>query len=244
MREAFNYMFKDNFFKQKLVIYFVFVFCSMFCMNLVNTSLIGNSKNTTSLLSLLVMVFLFIPSGYMISAIKAIICQKENIVLPVFNYKNNFLTGFKYFVSAMLPCFLLAIVSMVVVFIVGIVSGILKMKLLFLICSIIVVIFPILLIAYFMLAFVRIFAEAGAWTSFLQFKRAHELIKKSPSYNKCFGVFFLINTLLAIVSALIFAVCGKALVLFITGTIIVGIISTYFAFVNMYIMAKAVDWRV
>jgi hypothetical protein len=84
MLEAFTYMFKDNMLKKKAIMYFVF-------------ALLGNLFTQISLifappargvaappqyyiLSILSAVVMMIPTGYLISCIKAIMEQNENPV--------------------------------------------------------------------------------------------------------------------------------------------------------------------
>lgn len=243
MREAFSYMFKDNLFKRKWVIYFVFSFFSAFCINLSNVPFLGISKDVAFFLQLLGMVFFFIPAGYMISSVKTIILQKENIVLPMFNYKKNFFTGFKYCVSNMLLIFVVLTVNLILSFIVaGLIAAVLKVKAIVIAGIAAVMILSVLFLAYYFLAFVRIFIETEAWTSFLKLKKAKELIKKSSMYNRCFGLFMLVNVLMGIISVIVLTIFGKTLILFILASVIIGAISAYAAFINMFIMAKAVNW--
>ena len=79
MKEAFTYMFKDGKYLEKAFAYAGFVFLADF---LANFSQYIKGSNLGFLMLILGYIVLFIPSGYGISCVKALMAQKENFVLP------------------------------------------------------------------------------------------------------------------------------------------------------------------
>jgi hypothetical protein len=103
MKKAFNYMFLDNHFLKKNIIFIVYVFLLVYCSNFSIT----NCKGTISLNLfngiILMLIFLLgysIFEGYKIAIIKSIDIEKDKYtILPVFNIKKDLEIGIKYLIS-------------------------------------------------------------------------------------------------------------------------------------------------
>lgn len=241
MKKAFNYMFKDNLFGQKALTYFIFAFAGTFLLN------IGNSLQTTKLVMFsfifltLGSIIMFIPCGYVINSIKALIEQNENFVLPRFSYKRNFITGFKLMVAIVILSLVCGIGLAILSIITAVISALLSAKIVAYIGISLLFIAVILLILYYTIALNRIFATTEAWASFLQFKKATELIKRAPgTYNKGVGLFVLVNLLSGIISGILLILFGRGLFGIAAATLVSVIISTYVVFVNIYLVAKSI----
>lgn len=241
MREAFNYMFKDNMFRQKALTYFGFAFIGTFFINLANSLQATKLAVFAPLFMLAGIIIMFIPSGYLVHAIKALIGQNENFILPAFNFKNNFVTGFKFMVAVLILSLIFGIVFAIGAVIFSIIGSLFAMKILAVIGIILLAAIPLLIILYYTLSLNWIFATTEAFTSFLQFKKASGLIKNLPgNYNKCFWIFLLINLTAGIISGILLTVFGKGLLGIAFATFISVLISLYIAFVNVYLTAKSI----
>ena len=239
--EAFNYMFKDNMFKQKALTYFCFAFVGTFLMNLGNSVQMTKLAVFAPLFLLAGAIIMFIPSGYCIHAIKAVIEQNDNYVLPLFNFKHNFATGFKFMVAVLLMSLVFGIGLAIGSVIIAIIAALTSVKIIAYIGIVFLFLAGLILIAYYTMALKWIFATTEAWTSFLQFKKAAELIKKLPgTYNKFFWAFIFINLISAIISAILFWILGKGLLGIAIATLLSVIVATYVVFVNIHLIAKSI----
>ncbi len=241
MREAFNYMFKDNLFKQKWAAYFCFAFFGGLFTNLGNSPALGSFKAFAPLFLLIGIIIMFIPSGYIVACIRALVEQKENYVLPLFNFKNNLLTGFKFWIAVLILSLIFGVGCAVASGIIAVIAGLLKARVVALIGITFIMVLSLLIVAFYTVALNRIFADTDSWLSFIKFKHATELIKKSAQYNKAFLLFILINVLCGIISGILFAIWGRTIEGLIIVTIISSIIASYVAFINAFITAKAID---
>lgn len=241
MKEAFTFMFKDNLFKQKWAAYFCFAFLGSFLSNLGNAPAIGQLKLLAPLFILLGVVIMLVPAGYIVACIRALKEQKENYVLPLFNIKHNLFTGFKFGVSIFILSFLFGAVFAIISLIIGIISGILNAKLVAIIGISLIMIIAFAIVLYYTLALNRVFADTDSWISFIKFKHATELIKKSSQYTKGFWLFISINFLSGVISGILFALSAKSIGCLAITTIISAAIASYVAFFNAFITAKAVD---
>ena len=125
--------------------------------------------------------------------------------------------------------------------IIAVIAGLLKARVVALIGITFIMVLSLLIVAFYTVALNRIFADTDSWLSFIKFKHATELIKKSAQYNKAFLLFILINVLCGIISGTLFAIWGRTIEGLIIVTIISSIIASYVAFINAFITAKAID---
>ncbi len=238
MKEAFDYMFNDNKFNQKALTYFVLAFFGTIFSNL---AALNEKSLIMPMLTLVGLIIMLIPVGYVVSCIKALIEQKENFVLPIFNFKNNFILGFKFAIATLILSLTFGLAIAILALVISFVASILKAKILVVIGALVLLI-PILILAYYTLALNWIFATTEAFTSFLQFKKAAELIKKNTShYLKSFWTFFGVNFAVAIITGIVLTLFGRNFIGMVIATLIAAALSTYVAFVNALITAKSVE---
>ena len=250
MKKAFYYMFKDNQFLKKGLLY-------AFLLALSNTFILISSffapacpRCTVSyppqfyIFSILGLLINFITVGYCFRSIKALSEQKEEFLLPDFNVVKSFLNGAKYVLGLFLPF----ISVYVIYFATDIIStklGLADNQIILSIYSSIILIF----FGFYMLAFCRELALTGSPIAFFKFRKviksAHKNTKK---YLICFGlaalVFILNSGLTSLISYLFMLVFIKTK-FYIAGTvlnlIVSAIINTYFAFTAILLAAKSVD---
>ena len=241
MKEAFSYMFKDNMFKQKWAAYFCFTFLGAFFTNLGNSPALGSLKIYAPLFLVLGVVIMFIPSGYIIACIRALAGQKENYVLPAFNYKHNTFTGFKFWVAVLILSLIFGIGCAVFSAVIAVIAGILKARILAIVGITFVMVLPLLIIAYYTLALNRIFADTDSWISFIKFKEATAMIKNAAHYNKWFFIFIPLNILSGIISGVLSALGAGSIGGLVITTLISAMLASYVAFVNAFITAKCIE---
>ncbi len=237
MKEAFNYMLKDNRIREKAALYFGILFIANFCS--ICAQYISSSNNPSDmmllkalLLSLAGFVISLITTGYCINCIKTIVEQKENIVLPFINFKNNIVTGFKLSVSIGM-----LIISAILVMVPLILINTPLTKLM---VFAVFTIFTLFLIIY-SIAFTYIFATTGMWSSFFRFKRATQMILQSKwQYWKNFLILLCIGILSGVLSGIIAPFTDKSFAGMVINTMLFAIIQSYIVFVTSYLTAKAI----
>jgi len=251
MVEAFNYMFKDNKFKSKAIIYFIIALISNACLYFSEESFQAASKaNSVSVSSevwgclFLALITSAILTGYFTSCVKAIVDQKDNYVLPTFNYLKNWWQGFKYSLGSILCGLVFGFGSAVLIGIIALIFVAINAKILAIIVSILLAIITIVALVVLTLAFIWIFSNTGWVTSFLRINRSIELIKANPStYWISFAFLFVLGTvgfLVNFVGALIASSAGSLLVSVIIEAVIAALFTTYSIFVFAYLVAKAI----
>lgn len=242
MKEVFTYMFKDNKFIQKAAIYYVFLLTGTFCTNYANILLKAGGKPVLYLVYLAGILLLLVPYGYVVSCVKALIEQKENYILPMFNIKNSFVISIKYILALSVLCLVFALIMAIVVFIIALIGSILNAKLLAIVLLNSVIISAILLLIFYSLALNWIFANTRAITSFLQVRKAHSLIKQDyPRYWKSLGLFLVVGLLSGATSLSITKTASDMnLFAVICVSLITSLIATYMAFVMSMVNAKSI----
>lgn len=244
MLEAFTYMFKDNMLKKKAIMYFIF-------------ALLGNLFTQISLifappargvaappqyyiLSILSAVVMMIPTGYLISCIKAIMEQNENPVLPFLNVKNNFVLGFKFFISITL----LSLAFGVIFIILSILAAILfpvATKAMFYTFLTILFIIPFLIIIFYSPAFCCILAKKEWFTTFFRFVRVTKLVGLNiANYLKRFGLMVLLVLASGILSSIINILCPSNYLGATLMALVISAISSYTVFVFAHLTAKSI----
>ncbi|DAB20935.1 TPA: hypothetical protein CPT94_08860 [Candidatus Gastranaerophilales bacterium HUM_22] len=242
MIKAFTYMFKDNRFIQKSSIYFLFLLIGTFCTNYANILLKAGGKPVLHLVYLAGIILLLVPYGYVVSCIKALTEQKENFILPMFNVKTNFVIGLKYIIAILLLSLIFGFITVAAAFMIGLICGILKAKVLAIVLLSLVITSAVLLLIFYTLALNWIFANTQAITSFLQFKRAHALISQDyPRYWKGVGLAFGLNFVLGILLIFVLGLAGKNIVSIFFATLMSTFLTSYIVFVNAMINAKSIS---
>lgn len=230
MINAFTYMFNDNKFFQKALFYFIFSFATQFSLESAKVLYARNIFTTAILLYVVGIIFSIIVNGYFISCVKALISQNKNYVLPLFNIK-MLLPGVKYTLA-----FFLAVLCLSFVFLLVFILSIFIGKIL---SSLIIIIFVLLLAAYFnALAF--IFANTEAFTSFLQFEKATNLIKNNMGkYCKGLIIMIIVFVITEVINYILSAVF-KNTGMFIK-ILIPTIFTTYTIFIISFVIAKSIS---
>ena len=245
MKEAFNFMFKDNMFVKKALTYSAVVFVATLCSNIANT--LAPQANTLPslqfiLLSIIGFILMFIPSGYGVSCIKAFIEQNENIIIPFVNIKNNFILGLKLTISIILVTLLFGIVIAIVAIILALIFSLLNAISIGAIILGLLILGLILTYTYYSLAFCYIFATTEKFTSFLQFKTATNLIKINLKH-------YTLSVLLFVVLSLVVGVIGMIMLSLLAifgligitiATLFAALISGYTVYLFTYLNSKSI----
>lgn len=247
MREAFTYMFKDNCFGKKVLMYLTISFIASLFISYsqINTCAgmcpIASKPTVNPVDSITPIVFQIIGIlinmiivGYFFTAIKAISSQSNNIILPFFSIKNNFVKGFKF-----------NLVMFATIIIYSFAFGLLQSfynTYIFAKISL-----GILLLFYTISgsAFVWFFAQEEKFTTFFNFKKVLTLIsrnvKKYIKFSLIIIGILLLSIALSFTIELIIANLTNSIILaMIISTLVITIFATYINFVTMYLIAKSI----
>lgn len=241
MKEAFNYMFKDNCILKKATIYFAFSLFGTFFINLGDSDCMGFSKLVSLLFVLIGSAFMFIPTGYFLNSVKVLRGRHDRYVLPVFNYRNNLITGFKYMAAIFIMCMVVGLICTIATGIFGIISGLFNSMLFLAITLSFIVIIPVIFVFYYIMALTGVFINTSSWLSFMRFKAANIIRHRAARYNSAFWMFALVNLLFGSVISFIKFFLGKSIVGLAVVSFISTLIGAYIVFVNAFIYAKAIE---
>ena len=244
MREAFNFMFKDNMFKQKALPLLGILFIANIFTNIASSMAPARGAAPSinyTVFVILGLLFLFISNGYFITNVKSFIEQKENIILPFVNIKNNFILGFKQSIAIMIAVLLFFLVGVIAVALITVFSGLTKLYVIGSILPPILITSAIIAFIFYLIAFCYIFATTEKFTSFLQFKKATGMIKPvAKHYILTLLLTILVSVLTGIFNAAISALFIKAgIVGIILITIFESVVGVYCLYVYSYLIAKA-----
>lgn len=236
MRYAFSYMFKDPGFGQKFVPFCFVNFIALLLFGAPQLTSITSSVPTVlkvTWLPFLGGIISFALFGYATVCIKAITQKTSDIVLPFFNFKNSILRGFRFLIATLgftltgtLSLFLLAIA---------------QAWLLLILAFIILGGFALI---YFNALF-WIFANEERLSSFFAWKKATRYIKQNlRQYFNNLGIIILINLVESTLSGTIMYtmnyIFSTSHVAWIASSLTGSIISSYLAFVTIYLIAKSI----
>jgi hypothetical protein len=235
-------------FKKKAAIYCFFAFVAN-VFTQIGYLYAPQNKNTPAepiyyILSLLGFIASFIPTGYLMSCIKAVREQETNIVLPFLNIKSNFILGFKCMIGIIFMSLVFGFTYVIFLIIPAIIFALIGSKVLFAIFVVLMSLILILLISIYSPALSCIFAEKEWITSFFRYIRATKLIAQyKGNYFKYAGIFVLLIILLTVLNAVIqtllyFGIFGAVL-----AALIISLIGSYTVFVFVYLAAKSVVVR-
>ena len=240
MKEAFNFMFKDNMLKNKVIIYFLFLFLANLFNNYANI-FAPACKGCLAppqyyILYLIGTIIMLIPSGYGISCIKSFVVQSDNYILPFVNVKNNFVLGIKLGISVLIMAFILTIIATFA----GILSVLISPLSTPIVLGVIGII-GVIIISFYSMAFSYIFATTESFLSYINFKKATNLIKNGIKHYiiSCL-LFFLITIVLGIFSSLLTLLAGVNFIGIAIISILISLISCYTVYVFAYITAKSI----
>jgi len=239
MKNAFTYMFKDNMLVKKTLLLFTLVLLqtSFPFISSWLSKYAGTSENLPAALgmlllglivSLLGLICSIIFCGYFVTCVKSIAAQKDNIVLPFINIKNNLILGLKYMVAYGL--FMLIVIGMFLFPLV--LTAIPASRVLGIVLLVLTALFVIALLALFSIGFMGVFAHTEKLTSFIQFNKVFKLIcdnKKQYFIALLFGALYSI-----LIPIITFAIpYGIRLIVYF-------LLIPYTAFVMAYFPAKAI----
>jgi hypothetical protein len=245
MKEAFNFMFKDNMFVKKAMTYACVAFIANFISNYANT--LAPMPNTMPSIKYLLIFFvgailMLIPSGYGMSCVKAFVEQKENFVIPFLNIKTNFVLGFKLAISVIFMSLIFGLVIVLTAMLSAIIFSLINAVSIGAILVGIVVAVAVLVVTYYSLAFCYIFATTEKFSSFLQFRNATNMIRKDfKHYTLSVILFVVLSILTGILGTILIAllsfigIIGLAI-----ATFIISIISGYTIYFFTYLTAKSI----
>ena len=251
MREVFYYMFKDNKFLKKGLLYaFLLALSNTFmilCLSIFTPHCprcIVSYPPLFYILSVSGFLINFITVGYCFKSIKALSEQKEDFLLPDFNIPKSFLNGAKYILGLFLP-FISVYVIYIAIDIISTKLGVADNQIILSIYSLIILIF----FGFYLLAFCRELAITGSPVAFFKFRK---VIKSAHKNNKkyliCFGLaalIFILNSGLTYMVSYLFMLIFIKTKFYMAGIvlnlIVSAIINTYFAFTAVLLAAKSVD---
>lgn len=246
MREAFVYMFKDNCFGKKAILYFTLSFiasvcsayalmhsCTGACPITAGNGIFIPNKTNTVIYQMLGSLFHLLILGYFNICINAITKQVNNIVLPFFNFTSSLLKGLKYFLAILFPVVSFALIT-------GILQEI-NILAANLFLTIILFFYLIFSIAFFWLL-----ANENKFLTFFSYKKAIKKVLEAPAkYFKSIIFISLICVLTFIINFIIgfiFALFNLSLLTtMLSANLVASIVSTYTAFVSMFLIAKSIN---
>lgn len=246
MREAFLYMFKDNCLWQKINSYLLLIVLIKILIAISSLELNNAARPelfTINLTMVFIINIILIPlmyticCGYFCSIVSAIIKQKHNILLPKFNFTNNFTNGLK---------FCMTIISVIIVY--------------FLFCNIVeifthqndVSMLMLYLFSLLLAIFLIIFGFALFWnfandnkiSSFFNLKKIFRNISKAPTlYFKHTAIIYLVLIIGAILEQIVELLTSCIPSNFISiplFSILSGCIILYIALTISYLIAKSI----
>ena len=241
MREAFSYMFKDPGFGQKFVPFCFVNFIALLLFGAPQLTSITSSVPTVLKvtnpfwywLPFLGGIISFALFGYATVCIKAITQKTSDIVLPFFNFKNSILRGFR---------FLIATLGFTLI-------GVFSLFILTLTQAWLLLILAIIILGGFALIYFNalfwIFANEERLSSFFAWKKATRYIKQNlKQYLNNLGIIILINLIASTLSGIIMYtmnyIFSTSHVAWIASSLTGSIISSYVAFVTIYLIAKSI----
>lgn len=247
MKESFTYIFKDNKWKIKSFIYFLFaivIVCSkMITINPNNKDQILVAPAFALIMFILCLIVWTITAGYQIANVRAFQEQNSNYVIPYVNLKNNFILGLRYWAAYWLfnlPCLL-------IITILGFIAGLFMMSKMHMLSSIVAVIcgifvlFYVLYILLFSMGYYYMFAKEPKFNTFYRIKTLFGYISKCP---KRYFLSVLCNVGLGIVLAFLAVLITSDLIKNPAGLVIIPIAMsaflTYSFFVANMLTAKSI----
>lgn len=245
MKEAFTYMFKDNCYYKKALVFLILTFiesaciafaqmnsCAGMCPFSAGEGIFTPNKTNVLIFQLIGLLFNLLVVGYFNTCVEAITKQVNNIILPFFNIVNCFFKGLKYFVAIFIPIVLYSfIIGFIQVFnplVANIVLGIIL--LLYLVLSI---------------GFIWLFANEKSFFAFLSFRKVIKKVIQSPlnyfKYLLFIAIVCVLTFTLKFAFEFIFALFPiSPLVTMLISTLMSAVISAYLTFVLVYLTAKSI----
>lgn len=241
MKEAFSYMFKDNKYPQKALTYFGLIFLANFAVMYAKLFAPACPNCQASpeypLWTFIGFILMILPMGYGITCVKSLIEQKENFIIPFFNFKNSLITGLKYTLAIIFTGLAIGLGFSILGGILGVIAGMFQLKALLFVFIIAAIAFFLCFIFYIS-ALLWIFACKGWLTSFFRWGKAFQLLSKNPkNYWKAFGLVLLVSIVSGTIANLIPV---SNLLTAIIAAVISSALASYTIFVWSYLNAKAI----
>lgn len=241
MTNAFNYMFKDNKYGQKALVYGAIMFLSQLASNV--AKLFFNEANNQAgiesciLLNIISGLLQMLTIGYGFVCIKALIEQKENFLLPFFKFKQTFILGLKNSVAVFL--YTLTIFAFLILS-----ELIFSYALNSIILHYVMVLLTICYVIVYTLSFAWIFTNTEAITSYFRIRKATQLIKaNAKTYLKSL-VLFAIAAMMCAAPCFVITCClhfiMNKIVVAILMSLTTALVSAYVSFACFFITAKAI----
>lgn len=230
MLKAFTYMAKDNKIIQKiLILYGLMGLCVLALLVGAMLGAIG-----TILAIAVILAIVCIMCGYWLNCVKAISEQKDNIVLPFINFKQNFVFGIRNYAAGALFALGMAVVLLIpFVFSGG--ENILSM----IICFFMLLL--ILAITFIQPALTWIFVHTNDLFAYFRFDKAIDFISQGKKqYTLSVLIQWLVNTLFSVLSS------DKLIpvpAITLTFSIIYILAIPYLMLVIAYLLGKAVNYE-
>lgn len=258
MREAFIYMFKDTCFIKKASIYAILSFLSFTFLALADINscsgggcpvaqtpcVLAAIKPELVIYKLLGIIFNVLIAGFYIVNISAILTQKNNIVLPYFNFKSNILKGLKLYASVFVTSLVYYILISGYVILSFIIPNFTTQNINLLTALPFLIAIPILFYVICYNSFMHEYVTTNKFFTFFNFKKAIANIKEAPkNYFKNWGLLFgvfLITAILIFLIELALNFINNIYVVMVISNIISAVISTYVAYVSAYLISKSV----
>lgn len=244
MEKAFTYMFKDSMFKQKALCYFVLAFGVDYLIKLGSQYIQNGYSIVYAICAFVIALILYFPFyGYLVSCIRAVTEQDDNIVLPCLNFGKNFLLGLKYCIATIILGLLFSLISVLFIFCPVFLLFVAPKMIgtVLLMFGVIIILLSIIALTVYSLALMSIFAKTEWLTSFFRFPRATILIKNAPGqYFISLMIYIGIALIGGVADAFASLMTGNIIIM-VAGSLISAAIATIAVFVTSYIIAKSVD---
>ena len=249
MKSAFTYMFKDNKFWIKGLIYLCLIFIANLLLNYAQTILPPSPRNAAPLPWNYWVCFIsgtilnLIPLGYMFSCIKTIINTEDTPILPYINLFGDLIKGLKYSIAMLIFLLPLLVITIIIEF--GI-SSMLQGTLIGLICTRAFLLAVIIFTAAVFMGYNNMFARDNSLLTFYRFKQLFKGIGSGKRrYFGHLGMLFLVFILNMTLEMGFGRTAALANLDTYASLIIVGLLSavvgTYAIFIICYLTAKSIE---
>lgn len=188
MLNSFVYMFKDKDFGKKYLILFGVLFIANLLINCssIFAPVLNNGKTSVWYYVLFIagFILMFIPYGYSITVLRETINDNKNVNIPSLNALDNFISGLKVVLSGSILVFLIALLTVITVFISNLLANI--------IVSVIlntILILALFTTIFFMIAMCCRYVVKPSFLNFVEFLPAAKLINNNAlQYLKVFVI--------------------------------------------------------
>ena len=230
MLRAFTYMTKDNKIMQKIfTLYGLMGLCIVLLLLGVKLGILG-----TILAIIFILVIACVMCGYWLNCVKAVSEQKENIVLPLMNFKQNFIFGIRNYIAGALFALGMAIV-LLIPFVFSSGENIISM----IICFFMLLL--ILAITFIQPALTWIFVQTNDLFAYFRFDKAVDFVSQGKKqYTFSVLVLWLLNVLFSVLTSEKLIPVPALTMAF---SIIYKFAIPYLMLVTAYLIGKAINYE-